>query len=84
MTGLDELPMLLESYDISNFAGADTVGSMVVFEHAQPKRSRYRRFQIACAADGQDDYASMAEMLTRRLQRWKDGDEKFARCRPCS
>ena len=77
MTGLDELPVLLESYDISNFAGADTVGSMVVFEHAQPKRSRYRRFKIACAASGQDDYASMAEMLTRRLQHWKDGDPKF-------
>ena len=77
MTGLEELPVLLESYDISNFAGADTVGSMVVFEHAQPKRSRYRRFQIARAAEGQDDYASMAEMLTRRLQRWKEGDEKF-------
>ena len=77
MIGLDHAPELLESYDISNFAGADTVGSMVVFEHAQPKRSRYRRFQIERAAQGQDDYASMAEMLTRRLQRWKDGDEKF-------
>ncbi len=77
MTGLDQLPELLESYDISNFAGADTVGSMVVFERAQPKRSRYRRFKIECAANGQDDYASMAEMLTRRLQHWKDGDEKF-------
>lgn len=77
MIGLDHPPELLESYDISNFAGADTVGSMVVFERAQPKRSRYRRFQIERAAQGQDDYASMAEMLTRRLQRWKDGDEKF-------
>ena len=77
MTGLEQPPALLESYDISNFAGADTVGSMVVFEDAQPKRSRYRRFKIECAAEGQDDYASMAEMLTRRLQRWKDGDEKF-------
>ncbi len=77
MIGLDRPPEILESYDISNFAGADTVGSMVVFENAQPKRSRYRRFQIACAADGQNDYAAMAEMLTRRLQRWKDGDEKF-------
>lgn len=77
MTGMETLPVLLESYDISNFAGADTVGSMVVFENAQPRRSRYRRFRIACAANGQDDYASMAEMLTRRLQHWKDGDEKF-------
>ena len=74
---VQNLPELLESYDISNFAGADTVGSMVVFERAQPKRSRYRRFKIECAANGQDDYASMAEMLTRRLQHWKDGDEKF-------
>lgn len=77
MTGMKTLPRILESYDISNFAGADTVGSMVVFEDAKPKRSRYRRFKIVCAAQGQDDYASMAEMLTRRLQHWKDGDEKF-------
>ena len=77
MTGMETLPRILESYDISNFAGADTVGSMVVFEDAKPKRSRYRRFKIVCTAQGQDDYASMAEMLTRRLQHWKDGDEKF-------
>lgn len=77
MIGLDEPPTLLEAYDISNFAGQDTVGSMVVFEDARPKKSRYRKFKIAVAAQGQDDYASMAEMLTRRLQHWKDGDEKF-------
>ncbi|WP_087065397.1 excinuclease ABC subunit UvrC [Intestinibacillus massiliensis] len=78
MTGMDELPEVLEAYDISNFAGADTVGSMVVFEHAQPKKSRYRRFKIESAAFGQDDYRSMAEMLTRRLQHYADGDEKFS------
>ena len=77
MTGMDTLPHVLEAYDISNFAGQDTVGSMVVFEDAKPARSRYRKFRIETAAQGQDDYASMAEMLTRRLQRWKDGDEKF-------
>ena len=77
MTGMDELPHILEAYDISNFAGQDTVGSMVVFEDAKPARSRYRKFRIETAAQGQDDYASMTEMLTRRLQRWKDGDEKF-------
>ena len=77
MTGMDTLPHVLEAYDISNFAGQDTVGSMVVFEGAKPARSRYRKFRIAVAAQGQDDYASMAEMLTRRLQRWQDGDEKF-------
>ena len=78
MTGMDELPHILEAYDISNFAGQDTVGSMVVFEDAKPARSRYRKFRIETAAQGQDDYASMTEMLTRRLQRWKDGDEKFS------
>ena len=77
MTSMDELPHILEAYDISNFAGQDTVGSMVVFEDAKPARSRYRKFRIETAAQGQDDYASMTEMLTRRLQRWKDGDEKF-------
>lgn len=77
MLGLDTLPETLEAYDISNFAGAETVGSMVVFAHAQPKKSRYRRFKIESAAAGQDDYRSMAELLTRRLQRFADGDEKF-------
>ena len=78
MTGMEELPVLLESYDISNLAGTNTVGSMVVFENARPLKSRYRKFKIECAASGQDDYASMAEMLTRRLTHWKDGDEKFS------
>lgn len=77
MTGMDTPPSVLEAYDISNFAGQDTVGSMVVFEDARPAKSRYRKFKIAVAAQGQDDYASMEEMLTRRLQHWKDGDEKF-------
>lgn len=78
MTGLIALPLRLEAYDISNFAGADTVGSMVVFVEGQPKKSEYRKFKIECAANGQDDYASMREMLTRRVQRYVDGDEKFA------
>ncbi len=77
MTELQTTPVLLEAYDISNFAGEGTVGSMIVFENAQPKKSRYRRFQIACTAQGQDDYSAMREMLTRRMQRYADGDEKF-------
>ena len=77
ITGMQNLPVILESYDISNFAGADTVGSMVVFENAQPKRSKYRKFKIECTANGQDDYAAMSEMLTRRIERFKAGDEKF-------
>ena len=77
VTGMTALPLRLEAYDISIFAGQDTVGSMVVFVEGQPKKSDYRKFKIACAANGQDDYASMREMLTRRVQRYVDGDEKF-------
>lgn len=77
MIGLDVFPHILEAYDISHFAGQDTVGSMVVFEDGKPARSRYRKFRIQTVASGQDDYHAMAEMLTRRLQRWKNGDVKF-------
>ncbi len=77
MMGLEETPVTFEAYDISNLSGTNTVGSMVVFENGKPKRSRYRRFRIESVADGQDDYKAMEEMLTRRMQRWKDGDEKF-------
>ena len=78
MMGLEQTPVSFEAYDISNLAGTNTVGSMIVFENGQPKRSRYRRFRIASVADGQDDYKAMEEMLTRRMQRWRDGDEKFS------
>ena len=78
MMGLPQTPTTFEAYDISNLAGTNTVGSMIVFENGQPKRSRYRRFRIESVADGQDDYKAMEEMLTRRMQRWKDGDEKFS------
>ena len=77
VTGMIALPLRLEAYDISNFAGQDTVGSMIVFQEGQPKKRDYRKFKIACVANGQDDYASMREMLTRRVQRYMDGDEKF-------
>ncbi|MDO5142644.1 MAG: excinuclease ABC subunit UvrC [Eubacteriales bacterium] len=77
-TGMAALPLRLEAYDISNFAGQDTVGSMVVFVEGQPHKRDYRKFKIERAAQGQDDYASMREMLTRRVQRYVDGDEKFS------
>lgn len=78
MMGLEETPETLEAYDVSNLSGTNTVGSMVVFEQAQPKKSKYRRFKIRSVANGQDDYQAMEEMLLRRMQRWADGDEKFA------
>jgi excinuclease ABC subunit C len=66
--GLDQAPLRIECYDISNLGPTDKVGSMVVFEDGLPKRSDYRKFKIAGVA-GQDDFASMREMLQRRFTR---------------
>lgn len=60
----------VEAYDISNISGFQTVGSMVVFEKGKPKRSDYRKFRIR-GVQGADDYASMEEMLTRRLSHYE-------------
>lgn len=57
----------VESYDISNISGFQSVGSMVVFEQGKPKRSDYRKFRIKTVV-GADDYASMAEVLGRRFR----------------
>ena len=57
----------IESYDISNINGFQSVGSMVVFEHGKPKKSDYRKFRIQ-TVQGPDDYASMTEVLTRRFR----------------
>ncbi len=59
-------PLRIECYDISTIQGRDTVGSMVVFEDALPKKSDYRRFKIR-TFDGQDDFAAMEEVLRRRF-----------------
>jgi excinuclease ABC subunit C len=66
--GLPQAPLRIEAYDISNLGSTDTVGSMVVFEDGLPKRSDYRRFEIK-GVPGQDDFASMGEMLSRRFSR---------------
>ena len=67
-------PYVIESYDISNTAGEDNVGSMVVFVNGEPKKSRYRRFKIETATGG-DDYHSMAEMILRRLTHARDEEK---------
>ncbi len=77
LLGLEQAPLRVECYDISNLGPTDKVGSMVVFEDGLPKRSDYRRFEIK-GVRGQDDFASMEEMLTRRfarLQRERAEDE---------
>ena len=61
-------PRRIECYDISNIQGTNSVGSMVVFEDAKPKKAHYRRFKIK-AVEGVDDYSMMREMLTRRFKR---------------
>ena len=75
LLGLDKLPEYIESYDISNLAGSDNVAGMVVFENARPLKSAYRKFKIK-SFSGQDDYGSMAEVLTRRLNEYKKAREE--------
>ncbi len=69
--GLPQAPLRIEAYDISNLGPTDKVGSMVVFEDGLPKRQDYRKFTIKGVV-GQDDFASMDEMLRRRFTRLLD------------
>ncbi len=69
LLGLDTTPTYIECYDISHTAGSDPVAAMVVFENGQPLRSAYRRFRIK-EAPGGDDYAAMAEVLSRRMEEY--------------
>jgi excinuclease ABC subunit C len=68
---LPTTPVRIECYDISTTQGAATVGSMVVFVHGVALKSDYRRFNVQSVQGQPDDYASMKEVLTRRLQRWQ-------------
>ena len=77
MLSLPAPPARMESYDISNTGKSDIVASMVVYSGTRPLRSAYRRFRIKELDGHPDDYASMREVLRRRLQRAADGDEKF-------
>ncbi|HTZ07659.1 MAG TPA: excinuclease ABC subunit UvrC [Acidimicrobiales bacterium] len=64
--GLPHAPLRIECYDMSHLQGTDYVGSMVVLEDGLPRKSEYRRFRIR-DVPGNDDYAAMEEVLTRRL-----------------
>lgn len=88
--GMDELPVRIEGFDISNLGGQHTVASMVVFEGGRPKKSDYRRFRVRGeeGRPGPDDFASMEEVLGRRIAQYRqqadlsphdrDRDESFA------
>jgi excinuclease ABC subunit C len=72
---LPEAPLRIECFDISNLQGTEIVGSMVVMEDGLPKRADYRRFKVR-GLDGQDDFASMEDVLTRRFRNYlRERDE---------
>jgi excinuclease ABC subunit C len=75
---LMEAPLRIECFDISNLQGTEIVASMVVMEDGLAKRSDYRRFKVR-HQDGQDDFASMEEVLTRRFRRYLEERDEGAR-----
>jgi excinuclease ABC subunit C len=79
---LEALPIRIECFDISTAMGSDNVGAMVVFQDALPKKAHYRKFGVR-GQEGMDDFAAMAEVVTRRFARLSDElgeefDESFA------
>lgn len=76
---LKKVPRTIEAYDISNLAGSENVGAMVVFEDGRPLKSAYRKFKIKTVI-GQNDYNSMKEVIIRRFneyENFKNTDNKF-------
>jgi excinuclease ABC subunit C len=79
MLGMKNIPEYIESYDISHTAGSDNVAGMVVFKDGRPYKKAYRRFAIKGFV-GQDDYASMEEVLRRRFTEYynhKDSNDDY-------
>jgi excinuclease ABC subunit C len=70
---LEALPLRVECYDISHAMGQDPVASMVVFQDAMPRKADYRKFGIKTAGVDPDDFAAMAEVISRRFARLSDG-----------
>lgn len=79
--GLKKLPEYIESYDISNLAGTENVAGMIVYKNGKPLKSAYKKFKIK-GFDGQDDYASMAEVISRRFDEYyqtENSEEGFGK-----
>ena len=80
---LESLPLRIECFDVSNIQGTSIVGSMVVFQDAQRLKAHYRAFSVK-GQEGQDDFAAMAQIVSRRFARLRDAaspdrwDESFA------
>ena len=73
LLGLENPPKVIESYDISNWGDSSSVAGMVVFADGKPYKAGYRRFKINTVA-GTDDYASMQEVILRRINRFDMGE----------
>lgn len=81
LLNLETIPEYIESYDISHTAGSENVAGMVVFQNGRPLKLAYRKFKIK-SFDGQDDYGSMFEVLSRRFEEYqqnKDSGEGFGK-----
>lgn len=79
LLGLKNYPKRMECYDISHISGVDKVGSMVVFSDGEAERTSYRRFRVK-TVEGSDDFASLKEVLRRRLSKLGTAEEeRFAR-----
>ena len=79
--GLKSIPLRMECYDISNISGTNKVCSMVVFKNGEPSKKDYRKFKIK-TVKGSNDFASLAEALSRRLTRLRNGDGESFKERP--
>lgn len=73
--GLEKIPEYIEAYDNSNLSGTENVCGMVVCENGKMNKSAYKKFKIK-GFDGQDDYASMAEVIDRRLTEYENAQEE--------
>lgn len=72
---MKEVPLRIEAYDISHISGSDMVGAMIVFKDGRPLKRDYRKFRLNNQVI--DDASNIKEVITRRLERYKQGDEKF-------
>lgn len=79
LLGLPRLPERMECFDISHNQGAETTGSMAVFEHGRPAKSEYRKFKLRTTQGHADDFKSMAEVMSRRY-----GNERIGPSRTSS
>ena len=76
LLGLHKVPNYIEAYDISNIGSETIVAGMVVFEGGRPLKGAYRKFSVRSVVGKPDDYASMREVLTRRLERYEQHNQE--------